>query len=153
MIRRLPRPGRRLSQALALPTVALAYPRDNAAVVEVDIFSRADIERLNELGMDIMNVRDGVAEIAAIPEEVDALWANGFRPRVVLENMRDAVWTLGMPGRGEYHDYSEVTADLAAWHAAYPSITELVSIGPVGPGPGAVGPQDHGQSDGRGGRG
>jgi hypothetical protein len=114
---------------LMLPAAALAYPRDNAAVVEVDLFSRADIQRLNELGMDIMNVRDGVAEIAAIPEEVDALWANGFRPRVVLENMRDAVWTLGMPGRGEYHDYSEITTDLAAWHAAYPAITELVSIG------------------------
>lgn len=118
-----------LAMALALPTAALAYPRDNAAVVEVEIFSRADIHRLNELGMDIMNVRDGVAEIAAIPEEIDALWANGFRPRVALENMRDAVWSLGMPGRGEYHDYSEITADLAAWHAAYPSITELVSIG------------------------
>lgn len=127
-IRRLLSAGA-LIAVLVLPAVALAYPRDNAAVVEVDIFSRADIHRLNELGMDIMNVREGVAEIAAIPEEVDALWANGFRPRVVLENMRDAVWTLGMPGRGEYHDYSEITTDLSAWHAAYPAITELISIG------------------------
>ena len=66
-----------LIAVLVLPAVALAYPRDNAAVVEVDIFSRADIHRLNELGMDIMNVREGVAEIAsrrdAIPRLLEPL--------------------------------------------------------------------------------
>ena len=112
---------------LVLPAAAWAYPRDNAAVVEVDLLSQADIHRLNELGMDVMNVRDGVAEIAAIPEEIDLLWANGFRPRVVVENMRDAA--LALRDRGEYHDYGETTTDLAAWHATYPGITELVSIG------------------------
>jgi predicted deacylase len=128
---RIKRPlvGALLLAALLAPAAAQAYPRDNAAVVEVAIFSRADIERLNGLGMDIMSVQAGVAEIAAIPEEIDVLWANGFEPKVVLANMRDAVWSLGIAGRGEYHDYSEITTDLAAWHAAYPSITELVSIG------------------------
>jgi len=107
----------------------LAYPRDDAAVVEVDVYSRADIHTLNDLGMDIMTVRNGVAEIAAIPTEIDLLWSNGFRPRTILENMRDAVPSLGLPDRGEYHSYTEVTNDLAAWAAAYPSITEVVSIG------------------------
>ncbi|MCK4511680.1 hypothetical protein KAW64_08075, partial [bacterium] len=77
--------------AALLAPVAHAYPRDDAAVVTVDILSREDIHRLNELGMDIMSVRGGVAEIAAIPAEVDELWANGFRPTVVLPRMIDAV--------------------------------------------------------------
>ncbi len=106
-----------------------AYPRDDAAVVEVEILSRADIHRLNELGMDIVTVRGGVAEIAAIPSEIDALWANGFRPTVIFERMSDEVQSLGLPDRGEYHSYTEITNDFAAWAAAYPSITELVSIG------------------------
>jgi len=114
---------------LLVPVAASGYPRDDAGVVEVDIDTRADIHRLNELGMDIMNVRDGVAEIAAVPSEVDVLWANGFRPRVVLENMRDAVKSLDLPDRGVYHSYTELTADMATWAATYPSITELVSIG------------------------
>lgn len=112
-----------------LAGTALGYPRDDAALVEVDIYSRDDIHRLNDLSMDITTVRGDVALIAAIPEEVETLWANGFSPRIVLGNMRDAVMSLGLPGRGEYHSYSEITSDLAAWAAAYPSITELISIG------------------------
>jgi Ni2+-binding GTPase involved in maturation of urease and hydrogenase len=45
--------------AALLAAVAHAYPRDDAAVVTVDILSREDIHRLNELGMDIMSVRGG----------------------------------------------------------------------------------------------
>ncbi len=115
--------------AALLAAVAHAYPRDDAAVVTVDILSREDIHRLNELGMDIMSVRGGVAEIAAIPSEVDVLWANGFRPTVVLPRMIDAVTSLAREDRGEYHSYTELTADMAAWAAAYPSITQLISIG------------------------
>jgi len=118
-----------LLAVMLLPTAALAYPRDDAALVEVDAVSRSDIHRLNDLNMDIVNVRDGRAQIAAIPSEIDVLWANGFRPEVVLSRMRDAVTSLSLPDRGEYHSYAEVTADLAAWAAAYPSITELMSIG------------------------
>jgi hypothetical protein len=108
---------------------ALAYPRDEAAVVEVEILSRADIDRLNDLGMDIMTVRDGKAQIGAVPSEIAVLSANGFRPVVVLERMRDAVASLDLPDRGEYHSYAEITSDLAAWADAYPDITELVSMG------------------------
>ena len=115
--------------AALLAPVAHAYPRDDAAVVTVDILSRDDIHRLNELGMDIMTVRGGVAEIAAIPSEVDVLWANGFRPTVVLPRMIDAVTSLAREDRGEYHSYTELTSDMAAWAAAYPSITQLISIG------------------------
>ena len=115
--------------AALLAPVAHAYPRDDAAVVTVDILSREDIHRLNDLGMDIMSVRGGVAEIAAIPSEVDVLWANGFRPTVVLPRMIDAVASLAREDRGEYHSYTELTADMAAWAAAYPSITQLISIG------------------------
>ncbi len=115
--------------AALLAPVAHAYPRDDAAVVTVDILSREDIHRLNELGMDIMSVREGVAEIAAIPSEVDVLWANGFRPTVLLPRMIDAVASLAREDRGEYHSYTELTADMAAWAAAYPSITQLISIG------------------------
>jgi hypothetical protein len=118
-----------LLAVLCSATGVSAYPRDDAAVVEVEILSRADVARLNELGMDIMNVRDGVAEIGAIPSEIDVLWANGFRPRIVVENMRDEVASLRLEDRGEYHSYAELTADLAAWAATYPEITELVSIG------------------------
>ena len=117
-----------LAAALLAPA-AHGYPRDDAAVVTVDILSRDDIHRLNELGMDIMSVRGGVAEIAAIPSEVDVLWANGFRPTVLLPRMIDAVASLAREDRGEYHSYTELTADMAAWAAAYPSITQLVSIG------------------------
>jgi len=118
-----------LAASLLMPTVGFAYPRDNASVVEVEVFSREDVHRLDELGLDIMSVRDGVAEIAAIPEEIDVLWANGYRPTVVLENMRDAVRSLSRADRGEYHSYSELTADMASWASTYPTITELVSIG------------------------
>ena len=118
-----------LSMAILPPLSALAYPRDDAAVVEVDILSRADIHRLNELGMDIMSVKDGRAQIAAVPEEIETLWANGFRPVIVLERMRDAVKSLNLPDRGEYHSYTELTNDLQTWAATYPEITELVSIG------------------------
>ncbi|MFH1866011.1 MAG: M14 family zinc carboxypeptidase [Candidatus Eisenbacteria bacterium] len=117
-----------LAAALLAP-VAHAYPRDDAAVVTVDIISREDIHRLNELGMDIMTVRGGVAEIAAIPSEVDVLWANGFRPGVLIPRMIDAVPSLSLEDRGVYHSYSEVTVDLAAWAAAHPSITHLESMG------------------------
>jgi len=79
--------------------------------------------------MDIMTVRGGVAEIAAIPSEVDVLWANGFRPTVVLPRMIDAVESLAWEDRGEYHSYTELTADMAAWAATYPSITQLISMG------------------------
>ena len=114
---------------ILLPGIGNAYPRDDAAVVQVDVHSRAEIHRLDELGMDIMTVRDGVAEIAAIPSEIDVLRANGYFPRIIEERMIDAVASLRLEGRGEYHDYSEITADMAAWAAAYPSLTELVSIG------------------------
>ena len=118
-----------LAVVLLIPAVAGAFPRDDAAVVEVDILSREDIHRLNELGMDIVTVRDGVAAIAAVPSEIDELWANGFRPTVVLPRMIDPVASLGREDRGEYHSYAEVTADLAAWAAAYPGFTQLTSIG------------------------
>lgn len=118
-----------LAATLAAPPGALAYPRDDAAVVEVDILSREDIDRLNELGMDIMSVRDGVAEIAAVPGEVEALWANGYRPRTVLARIADGVPSLSREDRGVYHSYSELSADLAAWASTYPSITQLISIG------------------------
>jgi hypothetical protein len=115
--------------AILLASPAFAYPRDDAAMVTVDIHSREDIHRLNELNMDIMSVRDGVAEIAAIPSEVDALWANGFRPTVVLPRLIDAVPSLSREDRGVYHSYAEITADLASWAATYPSITHLESMG------------------------
>jgi hypothetical protein len=118
-----------LAAALAVATVASAYPRDDAAVVEVDVYSRADIQRLNELGMDIMNVADDVAQIAAVPDEIDALWANGFRPRVVVANMVAETLAARDASRGVYHNYAAITTDLAAWHAAYPAITDLISIG------------------------
>ena len=118
-----------LLATVLLPTEAPAYPRDDAALVEVDASTRSDIHRLNELGMDIVNVKDGRAQIAAIPSEVDVLWANGFRPDVVLSRMRDAVHSLDLPDRGEYHSYTELTADMQSWASSYPSITELVSIG------------------------
>lgn len=111
------------------PQSGSAYPRDDAVVVEVEIFTRADIDRLNDLGMDIMTVREGVAQIAAVPSEVEILRANGFRPVIVLERTRDAVSSLKLPDRGEYHSYEEMTADLAAWAGAYPDIARLVSIG------------------------
>ncbi|MCD4690492.1 succinylglutamate desuccinylase/aspartoacylase family protein, partial [bacterium] len=114
---------------LTLTGTAHAYPRDDAAVVEVEILSRTDIHRLNELHMDIMSVADGKAQIAAVPEEVETLWANGFRPAVIVENMMASVASLRVTDRGEYHSYSELTADMTAWAAAYPGITELVSIG------------------------
>ncbi len=114
---------------LTLPGTVLAYPRDDAAVVEVDIFSRADIHRLNELHMDIMSVTDGKAQIAAIPEEIETLWANGFRPAITVENMIDAVASLKVPDRGVYVSYAELTADMQAWASTYSNITELVSIG------------------------
>lgn len=115
--------------ALALPVHAADAARADAAIVEVDVSCRRDLARLDELGADIMSVRPGVAEIAATEEEIDILWANGFRPRVLFERIRDAVPSLGLPDRGEYHSYTELSADLAAWAATYPSITELVSIG------------------------
>ncbi len=115
--------------SLLFPVVSSAYPRDDAAVVEVEILSREDIHRLNDLGMDIMSVRDGVAEIAAIPGEIEILWANGYRPVVVVENMIADVHSLRLADRGEYHSYAELTADMAAWAASYPAITELVTIG------------------------
>jgi len=121
-----------VAAALAVAAVASAYPRDDAAVVEVDVSSRADIQRLNELGMDIMNVRDDVAEIAAVPDEIDVLWANGFRPRVVVPNMVSATLAARDAARGVYHNYAAITSDLAAWHAAYPAITDLISIGQSG---------------------
>ncbi len=114
---------------LTLPGTALAYPRDDAAVVEVDIFSRADIHRLNELHMDIMSVADGKAQIAAIPEEIETLWANGFRPAITVENMVAAVASLQLPDRGVYVSYAELTADMQAWATTYSNIAELVSIG------------------------
>lgn len=114
---------------LTLPGTALAYPRDDAAVVEVDIFSRADIHRLNDLNMDIMNVVDGKAQIAAIPEEIETLWANGFRPAITVENMIDAVESLKLPDRGVYVSYAELTADLQAWATTYSNIARLESIG------------------------
>lgn len=115
--------------ALLSPSAVLAYPRDDAALVGVTAVSRLDIQRLNELGMDIVTVRDGVAEIAATPDEIETLWANGFRPSVILADMRSEIASLAREDRGEYHSYSELTSDLAAWAAGYPSITELVSIG------------------------
>jgi hypothetical protein len=114
---------------LLSPSAVLAYPRDSAALVGVTAVSRLDILRLNELGMDIVTVRDGVAEIAATPDEIETLWANGFRPTVILSDMRSEIGSLTREDRGEYHSYSELTSDLADWAAAYPSITELASIG------------------------
>jgi len=114
---------------LTLPGTALAYPRDDAAVVEVDIFSPADIHRLNELNMDIMNVVDGKAQIAAIPEEIETLWANGFHPAITVENMVAAVASLQLPDRGEYASYAELTADMQSWAADHSDIAKLVSIG------------------------
>jgi hypothetical protein len=116
--------------SLIFPVVSSAYPRDDAAMVEVEILSREDIHRLNDLNMDIMSVRDGVAQIAAIPGEIEVLWANGYRPVVVVENMIADVHSLRLADRGEYHSYTELTADMAAWAANYPDITELISIGP-----------------------
>ncbi len=121
--------GLLLAAALLLPSAAQAYPRDDAAVVEVDVRSRAEVRRLDRLGMDIMDVRDGVAEIAATPSEMDVLRANGYIPRIVVERMVDQVRSLRLEDRGEYHSYSELTTDMAAWASAYPSITELISIG------------------------
>ena len=118
-----------LAAALLLPSAAQAYPRDDAAVVEVDVRSRAEVRRLDRLGMDIMDVRDGVAEIAATPAEIDVLRANGYIPRIVVERMIDQVRSLRLEDRGEYHSYSELTTDMAAWASAYPNITELISIG------------------------
>ncbi|MBD3367635.1 MAG: T9SS type A sorting domain-containing protein [Candidatus Eisenbacteria bacterium] len=118
-----------LAAILAVTLQAAAYPRDDAAVVEIDVHSRAEIHHLNELGMDIMNVRDGVAEIAAVPSEIDVLRANGYIPRIVMERMIDGVASLRLEDRGEYHSYTELTNDMAAWASAYPNITELVSIG------------------------
>jgi len=118
-----------LATSLLVPSVGFAYPRDNASVVEVEVFSREDVHRLDELGLDIMSVRDGVVEIAAIPEEIDVLWANGYSPTIVLANMRDAVKSLALADRGEYHSYGELTSDMAAWASTYSDITELVSIG------------------------
>jgi len=115
--------------SLSISPAAGASARGDAAIVEVDILSRSDLDRLNALGSDIMSVNDGVARIAATPDEVDALWANGFGPRVVFERISDSVASLGIEDRGEYHSHSEITTDLAAWASAYPSITELISIG------------------------
>lgn len=117
-----------LAAALA-PAGAHAHARSDAAVVQVAIYSRADVDRLNELGMDIMSVREGVAEIAAVPSELNVLRASGFSPVVVFERLQDEVASLGLPERGEYHSYAELTSDLASWADAYPEITSLTSIG------------------------
>jgi len=96
----------------------------STAVVEVELTDCTDLERLEQVGVNISRVRPDWSELYVSESQLVALEGLDLPYRVTA-------WQPGaLPkGRDGYSDYREVTDALAAFAAAYPAITRLSSIG------------------------
>lgn len=111
-------------------SLALLFGQANAReiVVEVATPTRAHVAEATRLGLSIDAVHDGVARGIIRDEALDRLRSR-FAVTIIADDLRDLLPSLKEPGRGEYHDYAELTADLQLLAATYPSICRLHNLG------------------------
>lgn len=98
---------------------------DREIVVAVSLPDRAALDVLVSEGFVIDAVDDTTATVYATPEDLARLTALGYtwRPVDRATGLPDAKTLEG------YHDYSQVTALLQDYAAAYPDILQLMSLG------------------------
>jgi hypothetical protein len=103
------------------------------ARVEFDTWGEWESFRELMPGLDVMKSKRGVgATIITTPDEVAGLRAAGYNVIVEVDDL-PSYYRAQMSGRddfGDYHNWSEMVAELDVIHAAYPSITtDKISIG------------------------
>ncbi len=97
-------------------------------LVEVQTPTRADVADAVRLGLSLDDVREGVARGIVAEEVLPRLQAR-WPVRIVADDVRDLLPSLSKPDRGQYHNHAELTADLQALAAAYPSLCRLHNLG------------------------
>ena len=119
--------------APVLSTAAAAAPlHDPFILARIAIEETEELERLGELGLDIVRVEpEGRVEIVTHERQVVDLKGRGFEVEILVADM-EVEYARGRKGDnfGPFHTYSETVDELDAVHAAYPQITtEKVSLG------------------------
>lgn len=103
-------------------------------LTDVKIHNRADVERLADLGLDIVEVTKDKVTIVAGSEELRQLETAGFSVTPMMtfaEVTRSALGDLGRAAAdaGLYHTYDEATAELKRLAKEYPKLAKLEKIG------------------------
>jgi carboxypeptidase D len=91
-------------------------------VVEVVLPNRAALDELTEAGYNISNVRGDIATIYATLEELEQLNQAGYECLEIEQEVPDKAL-------GGYHNYADLTVELADYAAAYPDICRLYTLG------------------------
>jgi len=115
-----------LLAAVAAPlsiTSAQQFDPDDVIVVQIDGVTRADVIQLGQLGVDIDGVWGDRARAYIMQADYPRLLARGYQ----LTRLPKPGGTAG--GRAGYHSFAELTAELQAAAANYPSLCELHNAG------------------------
>jgi len=98
--------------------------REPITVVEVALPSRAALDPLVQAGYDVASVRPDRAVVYADDEELANLQAAGWALKVLVPPASSAAKALG-----DYHGYTNMTAMLDGYAAAYPALCRKLSLG------------------------
>jgi carboxypeptidase T len=121
---------------LAITTPAAAGPTRPSPAEEAGHYQVPGVRtpaRRNAIaatGASIDGIEHGVADISAVPSEVDRLRRLGFTVTAVPAPAPDGVGIFDFPpADSAYHNYAEMTSEIDGLVAAHPSILSRFSVG------------------------
>jgi len=118
-----------VSFALIIISIFYGITSAREVVIELPFTSRSDLNTAVELGFGIDYVKDGRIRGVIRDDNLARLENTGFEITIIAPDLRDLLPSLKLPDRGEYHSYTELTADFQALSTTYPDICRLFDIG------------------------
>ena len=115
--------------ALIILSIFFTHAASREVVVEIPVGSRAELRQAVDLGLGIDYFEDGIVRGVVRARNLPGLERAGFAVTIIASDLRDLLPSLKLPGRGEYHSYSELTTDFQALTTSYPDLCRLFDIG------------------------
>ncbi|MDI6840559.1 MAG: M14 family zinc carboxypeptidase [bacterium] len=112
-------------------SIATATPTFSEQYMLVRVYTE-DVRGLARLGLDIVKVKKGIAEVVAFPEQIPKLMEQGFSFDIIIDDM-EKYYSERMSGRtnfGDFYTYSEANAIVDSLYTAHSEImTQRIEIG------------------------
>jgi len=118
-----------ISTAWILFTAGFLPLEAKELLVEIPLQNRKALTQAVQLGLSLDDVSNSIARGIITEENLERLESAGFDVRILAHDVRDLLPSLKLPGRGEYHDYDELTTELQSLASTYPNICRLHDIG------------------------
>jgi len=113
-----------------LPIQGLAVERGVERLVKIEIESREQLRFFTQMQLNLVDIRSNYVTAEATDEQILNLRQAGFKVTILLDDVRDAIAHVrSLENLGDYHNYSEMVAELVQIANTHPTITMLDTIG------------------------